>query len=110
MKHSMGVIFLITLLAILAVLCCIWVSTQNGFNVGQDYSTFLFSTTLGVFASEKVKCSYSKINNNTNLVNNAFFPYSVATDLSCPYGKVNYFGATYSNSSSNSIYNCRLEI
>lgn len=97
LKHSMGVITIITTLALFVILACIWVSSQNGFEVGQNYNTFLFSTTLGVFASEHTKCTYSKIDNNDNLGNSLTFPYQVSTELACPYGRVNYFGAVYSN-------------
>ena len=108
MKHSSSVLFLITVIAILATLLCIWVATQNNFNTSETYSSFLFSTTLGVFAAEKSKCSYSRINPNTNPTNSISFPHSVSVDLSCPYGRVSYFGAVFSNTSSSSLYNCRL--
>ena len=108
MKHSSSVMTLITIIAILSFLLCIWVATQNNFNITQTYSSFLFSTTLGVFAAEKSKCSYSKINSNTNVTNLASYPYNAAVELYCPYGRVSYFGSVFSNTSSSSLYDCRL--
>lgn len=106
----MSVLMLILVISLLATLLCIWVANQNNFNVTQTYSSFLFSTTLGVFSAEKTKCSYGKINSNTNVTNLLTFPYSVTADLTCPHGRVAYFGSVFSNTSSSSLYDCRLEV
>jgi hypothetical protein len=105
LKHATFVLTLIVVIAVLATLLCIWIAGQNSTEITQDYNTFLFSTTLGVFAAEHAKCSYSKISNTAN----PLYPYYASADLNCPYGRVVYFGAVFSNDSSASAYHCRLE-
>lgn len=93
LKHINVLLIPVTLVALILSLICIWITFQNGFDISDDYNSFLFSTTLGSFAAEKIKCSYSKITGQ----NNTLYPFRVGTSLSCPYGQVNYFGAVFSN-------------
>ena len=74
MKHAAWILLFVVLLAMLSATLCVWIAGQNNFEVTENYSSFLFSTTLGVFASEKGKCTFAKINNNTGL-NQLSFPY-----------------------------------
>lgn len=86
---------MVALLTIISCFICYWVSVENDFSTISDYQTFLFSTTLGVFSSEHIKCSYQLKSNAANPVT-----------LNCPYGRVNFIGTTYSSQSSNTLYNC----
>ena len=97
MKHSFAVLMLIAVLTLLTCAVCYLVATQNSFTTTADYQTFLFATTLGTFSSEHMKCQYQKIPSSG----------SVSFTLSCPYGKLNTFGAVYSTQSLNTLYNCK---
>jgi hypothetical protein len=101
MKHATLVFLIVALLTLLSCLLCYLVATQNGFTPTADYQTFLFSTTLGAFSSEHVKCQYIKL---------PAAPALVTYSLSCPNGRVSYYGATYSSQSYNNLYNCKNEI
>jgi hypothetical protein len=74
-----------SMLAILSCVVCYAVSIENGFNPLADYSTFFFSTTYGTFSSERNKCSYGLIKNNT-----------ASMTLTCPYGQINSFASVFS--------------
>jgi hypothetical protein len=100
LKHSCLVFMIIAIVALLICLTCYLVANQNGFNPTADYQTFLFSTTLGTFSSEHMKCQYQK-NPSSG---------TVTFNLNCPYGRLNYFGPTYSSQSLNTLYNCKNEI
>ncbi len=82
MKHSTIVFLIISILTLMSCLICLLVGNQNGFSPTSNYQTFLFSTTLGVFSSERVKCQYQKLSNSSALNTNL----SIA--LTCPYGQV----------------------
>lgn len=105
MKHSTIVFMIISILALISCLICILVGSQNGFNPTSNYQTFLFSTTLGVFSSEHVKCQYQKLSNSSSATNSL----NISIGLSCPYGQIKFIGPTYSTQSSNTLYNCKAE-
>jgi hypothetical protein len=98
MKHSSIVFLIIAFFTLMTCVVCYWVAIKNGFTTTVDYQTFLYSTTLGSFSSQHMKCQYQKIPTGGS---------SVSFTLSCPYGRLNAFGSVYSNQSLNTLYNCK---
>ena len=98
MKHATIVFMVMALLTLLSIGICFLVSIENGNNLNNNYQSVLFSSTLGAFSSEHLKCQFAKTSNLTTSIN---------FNLECPYGKLNLFGATYTNESSNSLFNCK---
>lgn len=98
MKHSSVVFMAIAVLTIFSCMICLLVSAQNGFALTADYQTFLFSTTLGAFSAERIKCQYQKLPTTASALD---------FTINCPYGKVSLIGPVYSTQSLSTLYNCK---
>jgi hypothetical protein len=98
LKHFAVLLMIVSVFALLICLICYMVSVQNQFSI-TDNNTIFFSSTLGTFSSERIKCQYSTIS-----LNQASF------SVSCPYGYIGLYGTVFSSQSENTLYNCQTEI
>lgn len=98
LKHISFFYLLIGVVSLFSCGACIWVAVDNDFNPLSSLQTFLYSGTMGAFSSEYIHCQYEIVNNS-----------SVQFQVECPYGMVSIIGATYSNQSSNTLYNCKIQ-
>jgi hypothetical protein len=100
MNHFTWCFIVLSIFSIVALGIAYWVSLQNEINPISNYQVFLFSTTMGSFSSNYMKCKYAS-KAQVGLGWKAEFL------LECPVGQIHEFGPVVSDNSEDSLTNCK---